>query len=83
MQNVNIATAKAKLSEFIIGAALGKERIVLKRRDKPAAVLMGYEDYRRLEELEDAFESALLKRALTKKRFYLLEEVVSKLKLEI
>jgi prevent-host-death family protein len=55
MTRTSISDLKSALSEFLNRAAYGRERIIVTSRGKPKAVLIGIEDLRRLEELEEAF----------------------------
>jgi len=80
MKSLSLANAKAKLSEVVTNAEHKKERVVIEKRNKPVAVVIGYEDYRKLEALEDIYESKLLEEALKKRKFYSLEEVAKRVK---
>jgi len=48
MENINVGEAKSRFSELISRAA-GGERFLIKRRDKPVAVLIGVSELERLE----------------------------------
>jgi prevent-host-death family protein len=50
----SVSQVKAALSEYLNRAAYGRERIVISSRGKPKAAMIGIDDLRRLEELEDA-----------------------------
>jgi PHD/YefM family antitoxin component YafN of YafNO toxin-antitoxin module len=53
------------------------EHVIIERRDQPVAALISLEDLRRLEELEDARDAALLKAAKqTSKRRVPFEKLV-------
>ena len=54
MTTTSISELKSALSEFLNRAAYGRERIIVASRGKPKAAVIGIEDLRRLEELEDA-----------------------------
>ena len=54
MIEVSISEVKADFSEYVNRAAYGRERVVILSRGKPKAVMIGIEDLRRFEELEDA-----------------------------
>jgi len=54
MSAVSVSELKSALSEFLNRAAYGRERIIVASRGKPKAAVIGIEDLRRLEELEDA-----------------------------
>jgi len=83
MKALNIADAKAKLSEVITDAEYKGGRTIIARRNKPAAVVIGYDDFRKLEALEDIYESKLLEESLKKGRFLSLEDVAKRLKIEL
>ena len=53
---VSAAEAKRKFSELIGRAAYGHERIIIERKGKPMAAVIGLEDLRRLEALEARME---------------------------
>src|SRR5262245_42408619 len=44
LRRVSTADAKARLSELIGAVAFGRERIVIERRGRPVAVLVGIDD---------------------------------------
>ena len=52
--NVSVSGLKDALSEFLNRAAYGRERIVVCSRGKPKAAIIGIDDLRLFEELEDA-----------------------------
>ncbi|MBI5854639.1 MAG: type II toxin-antitoxin system Phd/YefM family antitoxin [Nitrospirae bacterium] len=62
-------------------AGFGGERIVIKKGKRPTAVILGYEDFQRLVDLDDRFESVLLARSLKEDRFLSLDEVTRRLSL--
>lgn len=53
MDYINVADAKSRFSELISRAAAG-ERIIIQRRQRPVAVLIGSTDLERLERAADA-----------------------------
>jgi prevent-host-death family protein len=83
MKSLSLANAKAKFSEVVTSAEHQKERIVIEKRSKPVAVVIGYDDYKKLESLEDIYESRLLEEAIKKGKFHSLEEVAKKVKVEL
>ena len=83
MKSLSLANAKAKLSEVVTNAEHKKERVVIEKRNKPVAVVIGYKDYRKLEALEDIYESKLLEETIKKGKFFTLEEVAKKVKVEL
>jgi prevent-host-death family protein len=48
-----MAQAKSNLAELVGQVAYGSKRFILERRGRPVAVLIGMEEYKRLQELED------------------------------
>ena len=83
MKTVSLADAKAKLSEVVNSAEYKHERIVIEKRNKPAAVIIGYEEYKKLETLEDMYESKLLEESLKKGDFVSLDEAAKRLSIEL
>jgi len=78
-----VAKAKEKFSEIVNEAGYKGERILVEKREKPLAVIISYDDYKKLEELEDMVEYRVLEKALKKGKFYSLEEASRKLKIEL
>jgi len=83
MKSLNLASAKAKLSEIVNLAEHRKERVLIAKRNNPVAVVIGYDDYKKLEALEDIYESKLLEEAIKTGKFYTLEEVAKKVNIEL
>jgi prevent-host-death family protein len=83
MKTVSLADAKAKLSEVVNSAEYKHERIVIEKRNKPVAVVIGYEEYKKLETLEDMYESKLLEESLKKGDFVSLDEAAKRLSIEL
>lgn len=83
MKSLNLASAKAKLSEIVNLAEHRKERVLIEKRNNPVAVVIGYDDYKKLETLEDIYESKLLEKAIKTGKFYTLEEVAKKVNIEL
>ncbi|MDA8163395.1 MAG: type II toxin-antitoxin system Phd/YefM family antitoxin [Desulfobacteraceae bacterium] len=83
MKALNVANAKAKFSEIITRAEHQKERVIIEKRNKPVAVLIGYDDYKKLEALEDSYESRLLEAAIKKGELYSIEEVAKAVGIEL
>lgn len=63
---VSATEARNRFLDLINRAGYGKERIRIERHGKPVAVLISYEDLERLEALEDALDSTLLRQAMEK-----------------
>ncbi|MBI3592161.1 MAG: type II toxin-antitoxin system Phd/YefM family antitoxin [Nitrospirae bacterium] len=78
MRALSLASVKAHLSEVVTSAEHKHERVLIEKRNKPVAVVIGYEDYKKLEALEDIYESRLLEKALEKGKIHSLEEVAKK-----
>jgi len=83
MKAISLADAKAKLSQVVTDAEYKKERTVISKHNKPAAVIIGYEEYRKLEMLEDMYESRLLEESLKKGKFVSYEDVAKRLNIEL
>lgn len=52
---------------------------MIKKGTRPTAVVLGYEDFQHLVDLEDRFESELLTKSLKEDRFLSLDEVTKRL----
>jgi prevent-host-death family protein len=63
---VNATEARNNFLELINRASYGRERIKIERHGKPVAAIISCEDLARLEALEDAVDSAELKKAMAK-----------------
>ena len=76
---VTATKAKASFSAVLAKAGYQGQRIVIKKGTRPTAVILGYDDYQRLVDLEDHYESALLARSLKEDRFLTLDDVTKRL----
>jgi len=76
---VTATKAKASFSAVLTQACYQGQRIIVKKGRRPTAVILGYEDFQRLADLEDRYESALLARSLKEDRFVTLDEVTKRL----
>ena len=76
---VTATKAKASFSAVLARAGYQGQRIVIKKGTRPTAVILGYEDYQMLVDLEDRYESALLAKSLKEDRFLTLDEVTKRL----
>jgi len=47
---INIAEAKAKFSSLLARVGVGKEEVVIAKRDKPVAVLLSYDVFMKMKE---------------------------------
>lgn len=52
---------------------------MIKKGARLTAVILGYDDYQRLVDLEDRYESALLAKSLKEDRFLTLDDVTQRL----
>jgi prevent-host-death family protein len=82
MKAFSLADAKARFSEVVTNAEHKHERVLIEKRNKPVAVVIGYDDYKKLEAMEDIYESKLLEQALKKGTLLSLEEVAKKVNIE-
>lgn len=76
---VTATKAKASFSAVLARAGYQGERIVIKKGSRPTAVILGYDDYQRLVDLEERYESALLTKSLKDDRFLALDDVTKRL----
>lgn len=83
MKTLKVAEAKSKFSAVITDVEYKQERVLIEKRDKPAAVVIGYEDYKKLEALEDIYESKLLEETIKKGNFLSLEEVAKRVRVGV
>ena len=51
---VNAADAKAKFSSLLALAGLGKEEVIISKRNKPTAVLISYEIFLKMKKRDEA-----------------------------
>ena len=80
--NTAMATkAKASFSAVLAQAGYQGQRIIVKKGRRPTAVILGYEDFQRLADLEGRYESALLTKSLKDDRFLTLDDVTRRLDL--
>ena len=79
LKTLTATKAKANFSAVLTKAGYKGERIVIKKGARPTAVVLGYEDFQHLVDLEDRFESALLTKSLKENRFLNLDEVTKRL----
>ncbi|MBD2254182.1 type II toxin-antitoxin system Phd/YefM family antitoxin [Nostoc parmelioides] len=75
---VSATEARAKFPEIINRVEYGKERILIERHGKPVVAVIGLDDLKRLETLEDAIDSAQLREAIAQNAgFTTLEAVIA------
>ncbi len=83
MTQIRMAEAKAKFSEVVERTRYLKERIVINKGRSPVAVILSYEDYKNLEELEDAAMSKVAEESVRYGKFFTLKEAARKLKIVV
>ena len=76
---ITATKAKASFSAVLTQAGYQGQRIIVKKGRRPTAVILGYEDFQRLADLEDRYESALLTKSLKDDRFLTLDAVARRL----
>ena len=76
---ITATKAKASFSAVLTQAAYQGQRIIVKKGRRPTAVILGYEDFQRLADLEDRYESAIITKSLKDDRFLALDEVTRRL----
>ncbi|MGH7180840.1 MAG: type II toxin-antitoxin system Phd/YefM family antitoxin [Nitrospiraceae bacterium] len=76
---ITATKAKASFSAVLTQAGYQGQRIIVRKGRRPTAVILGYEDFQRLADLEDRYESALLTKSLKDDRFLALNEVTRRL----
>jgi prevent-host-death family protein len=79
LKTLTATKAKSSFSAVLSKASYKGERIVIKKLARPTAVILSYEDFQHLADLEDRFESALLTKSLKEERFLTLDEVTKRL----
>lgn len=79
LHTVTATKAKSGFSAVLAMAGYQGQRIVVKKGTRPTAVILGYEDYQRLADLEDRYESELLANSLKNDRFLALDDVTKRL----
>lgn len=55
-EGIGLEDARAKLGDLVLRAGFGNERIVLTRKGRKTAVLIGMKDFGRLEALDESPE---------------------------
>jgi prevent-host-death family protein len=75
---VSATEARANFQELINRVEYGKERILIERHGKAVVAVIGLEDLKRLEALEDSIDSAQLRQAIAENEgFTTLEAVIA------
>jgi prevent-host-death family protein len=78
LEPVSATEARANFQDIINRVEYGKERILIERHGKPVVAVIGLEDLKRLEAIEDAIDSAKLRQAITEnKGFTTLDAVIA------
>lgn len=79
MVTTTVSDARNNLPELLNQVAYGRERVLLQRHGKPVAAIISLEDLKRLEAIEDAIDSAKLRRAVEENDdFVTLESIIAK-----
>ncbi|MFE1745069.1 type II toxin-antitoxin system Phd/YefM family antitoxin [Coleofasciculus sp. H7-2] len=78
MTEVNSTQAQENFPELITRVGERGERFVIEQQGQAVAATISYADLKRFEALEDALDSAMLRRAVAEnKEFVTLEEVIA------
>ncbi|MUG97250.1 type II toxin-antitoxin system prevent-host-death family antitoxin [Scytonema sp. UIC 10036] len=78
MTVISASDARANFQEIINRVEYGGERILIQRHGKTAVAVIGLEDLKRLEALEDAIDSDELRRAVEENDgFTTLESIIA------
>ena len=59
-----VSKARSNFQDLLNRVGFGNERVVIERHGKPVAAIISYDDFKYFEELEDAIDSAELRRAV-------------------
>lgn len=79
MVTTTVSDARNNLPDLLNRVGYGQERILLERHGKPVAAIISPEDLKRLEAIEDAIDSAKLRRAVEENDdFVTLESIIAK-----
>ncbi len=78
MTSTTVSEARNNFPELLNRVGYGQERILIERHGKPVAALISMEDLNRLQALEDALDSALLRHAVQENEgFVTLESIIA------
>lgn len=78
MTSTTVSEARNNFPELLNRVGYGQERILIERHGKPVAALISVEDLNRLQALEDAIDSALLRHAVQENEgFVTLESIIA------
>ena len=80
---VPVTQAKASFSTVLTRACYQGQWVVIKKGARLTTVLLGYEDFQHLADLQDRSESALLAKRFKDDRFFTLDEVTKRLGYEL
>jgi prevent-host-death family protein len=79
MTFISATDARANFQDLVNRAEYRGERIVIQRHGKPVVAIIGLDDLKLLEAIEDAIDSAELRRAVAENDdFTTLEEIIAK-----
>lgn len=78
MTSTTVSEARNNFPELLNRVGYGQERILIERHGKPVAAIVSVEDLNRLQALEDAIDSALLRHAVQgNEGFITLESIIA------
>ncbi|MEA5617488.1 type II toxin-antitoxin system Phd/YefM family antitoxin [Cronbergia sp. UHCC 0137] len=79
MSVISASEARANFPDIMNRAEYSRERILIQRHGKPAVAIISIEDLKLLEAIEDAIDSAKLRRAIEENTgFITIEEIIAK-----
>ncbi len=78
MTSTTVSEARNNFPELLNRVGYGQERILIERHGKPVAAIISVQDLNRLQALEDAIDSALLRHAVEEnEEFVTLESIIA------
>ena len=80
MISISATDARANFQELINRAEYSGERIVIQRHGKDAVAIISLDDLKRLEAMEDAIDSELLRRAVQENEGFTTLEAITALR---
>ena len=85
MKKIQVRQVKDKIEDAINNIENTQEAVIIENQGKNIAAVISYKKLQELEELKDAIDSAMLKKAIEESsgEFYSLEEVIASRGLEI
>jgi prevent-host-death family protein len=78
MATTTVSDARKNFPDLVNRVGYKKERILIERHGKPVAAIVSLEDLERLEAMEDAIDSEVLRRAVQENEgFVTLESIIA------